>query len=1451
MPVEPVPCPPEGGGAPVDVTTCCSPAIASTPLCRADGSTVLLLVRSGCAECGQDAGDPAVAGWIDAATGAFTAGQAPADAGPCDTGGCCSPSITSTPMCRQDGSTVLVVVRSGCAECEQDAGTPAVVGWLDPLSGAFTPGPAPLDAGPCDTGCVDTVCRTRCDDTNADGAADDTYTELWCIKPDGTATLILTYQDDPSTPYTPVAPLDCEHGCLETETLTLCDDSGAFLRRMTWLNGVAVFEDFALDGITPHLVTGTVRVCAEGSSGPGPEPCAEQTTPAATLGLCLPDGTPLAVLVTRDCAGTVTQDGWLNLTTGTYTSGPPPAGAAACGDSRAFELAGLLCDLDPASGDVLGLVLLEYAYNTDGSLDSVRLVDPATGDTYTLQGELRRCPGGGQEQPEQDLTVLCDAAADGTVTSFVRDFRRDPESGQITGHTDYGLDGAPYTPAGTVGVCQPPQPEAEPCRDTSSTLLCDTAATDTLTVFDPANRPGADGWEVVSFTGANPGAGPEAALPYPARYGTPLGYPALGARADQNAGSGSSWAGYDAAPVRWILRKTFTAPEDGVAVAQSVGFRGDGGARVRINGVDAGMYGQWNQPATSGTAQIPVTAGPNIVEIEVRDVGGVNNVVGRLDIALPHTTQFMRRQTVDCATGDVIATHDTTLDGQPYTVTGEVGQCEPVAECCEPPAPEKRVDVEMALLCVRDQAGGEITRQVIAERVYDDQSGDLLEQRLTALDGASYVLPAGAELVKCPEPDRIVRTICLAQQGEADFRTNPGNAASGVDAAWEWSTSADGPWYPMYDVQPLAAWSVTDTDTTSSAHWVAPHQDRTVCPTAGETSPPVTGTWYTRARWTLPADADPDTIRISASVLNADNWVDRWRLNDGAWQPVATTRTVFIPPAYTIAPSQVPGARAGENQVVVQLHEASPAVSCPNGNQAGMMLHVTATYEHELVTWTQVIEDGRIYYLDENGQRQDAIPDGYRQVSCGGGDGGCCPAVTTDTLTLCDTAADGTVTSFLRHLTYTEGAPVPAMVDTALDGTTPYTPSGTVSTCGPGPEPCRSTGTLLVCDLPTEGTPAATVTDTDPTPYYPYPTGAPAAGGQTLWDGGTLNLPAGTAPQPGTLGTVNSLAATVQAPRPACDIGKAHVTVSLNVRQAGPDDGCGQTGHLRLFNGTTQTALTVLPANTPAGWFGTLTVEADVPAADLAAGAIAVALALDAYDDNPAACTPSPRRTGWELSSFTTAVEYDQTGCARQFLRNVVTDCETGAVIAVTDTTLDGQPYTVTGDVGQCQAAGETGAPPCEAQNVLSACRCDDTDGDGLADTEYVELLAVDCTGTLTSVGTYTPDLAAPYTPVAPAPCETSNEGAEPALGVQAGRVELSVGATWDAATVAALRSVTATAHTGTGRITTADGTSTIFQGETVTWSTDKETDALLAGPLTITAVSGIVTVTYTRGVNL
>ncbi|MFJ2205938.1 hypothetical protein [Streptomyces microflavus] len=150
---------------------------------------------------------------------------------------------------------------------------------------------------------------------------------------------------------------------------------------------------------------------------------------------------------------------------------------------------------------------------------------------------------------------------------------------------------------------------------------------------------------------------------------------------------------------------------------------------------------------------------------------------------------------------------------------------------------------------------------------------------------------------------------------------------------------------------------------------------------------------------------------------------------------------------------------------------------------------------------------------------------------------------------------------------------------------------------------------------------------------------------------------------------------------------------------------------------------------------------------------------------------------------------------------------------------------------------------PC-AVHVIEKCRCDDVDGDGTGEVGYVELIAVDCDGELTSLGTYREDLSAPYTPVAPIECEV--DGADPVRSIQARRIEIPSGGSWSASSVPLLQAVTATAHTGPAQITTVDGTSTLHEGESASWSVVRDRDAVLSGPLTITAAAGTVTVAFT-----
>ncbi|MYX39030.1 MULTISPECIES: hypothetical protein [unclassified Streptomyces] len=1643
MPVEPVPCQTGGGDTPVEVTTCCAPSIASAALCRADGSTVLLVVRSGCVECGEAAPDPEVAGWIDAATGAFTAGPPPADAGPCDAGcvdtvcrqlcddtdgdGQADATYSELWCIRADGSAELVLTYQvdpsvpyvpvapvecayGCPESEtvtlcDDSGPflrrysflNGTATYEDVALDGQTPHVVTGTVGVCgpDTSsdCV-TVCRQLCDDTDGDGQPDATYSELWCVHADGTAELVLTYQDDPSVPYTPVAPVDCEYANETTEVLTLCDDTGPFLRRYSWLGDTASFEDVELDGVTPHVVTGTVGVCAAQTE------CEAATTPAATLGLCLADGTPIAVLVTRDCTGTTTQDGWLNLTTGAYSAGSPPAGTMACGNPRSITTAGTFCDVDPSTGDVLGLVLIEYTYGADGAVTAVRLVDATTGQTYVPQGEVTTCPAG-VEQPERDLVQLCDTAADGTVTEFVRDYARD-ENGAITGHTDYLLDGAPYTPAGTVGRC------VDQCQDCETVVLCDADANEPATVAGTASSgtlPNGVAW---SATGPAPFA--------PNRQSDGAAWWGVGLFPNQVVPV-TTWTFSRPVTVDFSVALVYVAgttggentvqlPPGAIPISLPPGYTYDPATRI-LRG-DATLTGcTINAPTRAASARFRVIGvssfalqylGPRVLVPACQRFG--NWQFGALDVSLGG--QFLRTVCRDC-TGATTSVTDTLLDGStPYTPVGLVGVCPPGDDG------EGCTNGTTVLLCDQPAGGsGPVTAAIT-----DATSADVGQTQFTNLPGSYTSLWSGGSLVypagTGPNQEHAQATGRITAVAPAGCETSGGTLTvsvrvtqngPGTGQAWDGA------------LRLFRGTTLLDFDDALT---------------------------YAPPGWTK-------TLTVSAPVTAAD----------------LTSGNLFVGLPLETFHGTAKHWTADQFEATVQLTDCASSESVQF-----LRTIVTDCETGAVVATSDTTLDGDPYTV---------TGDVGQCAAAGGDEEECCESGST--LTLCDVADDGTSTPFLRRLTYTPGIATPTVADFALDGITPYTVAGTVGVCAPEAEPCRNSNSLLLCDLPTDGDPAPTVTDTPGGPYYPYTTGVAMPGAQTLWDGGTLVFPDAAGPQPGTGGTVRTAAAVIQAPRPACDTGTAHVTVQVDVTQLGPDNGCRNSGFLGLYNGpgdANRVALALAPLDTPAGWSGTLTAEADVPAADLAAGNIAVLVAFDAYDDSGATCPP-PRRTAWQLSAFTATTAYDQTGCDTQFLRTVTVDCETGAVTAVVDTTMDGQPYTPTGQPGQCSATGGACCPeqpcgdtevvqlcdltydpqapiptpagdftltgnvvaanngttlwfaqanqvangvaellvsgllpatlyefrfasawigaggsdpvgnaaiyrldildgatllatrtrnvsngsnvfpggvltedlpplafiapatgavtirftdqttggavndrdlflmplevrtaaltvtrtpflrrftydcdgaltstqdlgldgttpyvvegeasncagdstaagsvtPCDVQNVVQACRCDDTDGDGLADTDYLELLGVDCDGQLTSLGTYLPDLSAPYTPVAPVDCGQVDEGADPAVGVQAHRIELNAEASWDAASVAALQSVTAVAHGGTGTITTVDGASTLHTGEAATWSVARTEDAALTGPLTITANSGTVTVTWTQGVTL
>ncbi|MFI6290027.1 hypothetical protein ACIBEJ_00490 [Nonomuraea sp. NPDC050790] len=439
-----------------------------------------------------------------------------------------------------------------------------------------------------------------------------------------------------------------------------------------------------------YTPVGTIQGCPQSPD------CASPTTPTTTVGLCLADSTPIAVTVVRDCEGVVTQEGWINLTTGAFSAGAPPVGTVSCGDSQSVQVSGTFCDID-ATGTVVGLVLIEYSYAADGTIASVRLVDATTGATYTPAGTITTCPAG-VEQPEQDLIQLCDVADDGTATAFIRDFRRD-ELGAITGHSDYLLDGTAYTPTGTVGVCQ-----AAPCLHCETIELCDSASQGPVTL-EP---------DVVNT----------AWVPY-----FPL---VAGNEAFDVVGAQNLWQGQtvtlpaDAAKPNIATSRTAAAAlrvacppciDDGgsVTVSVSVDFE-------RL-GPDPACSGSGNLRLFNGTAVVSIAQAPTDAAVGVSGTLAVAAAVpiadllaGNIAVGVQFETAqnnascgtreggwqlsdfttsvapitvnagpgcgntFLRTTCRNCA-GEVISATDLDYNGQPYTPVGTVAPCAKPAPC--------------------------------------------------------------------------------------------------------------------------------------------------------------------------------------------------------------------------------------------------------------------------------------------------------------------------------------------------------------------------------------------------------------------------------------------------------------------------------------------------------------------------------------------------------------------------------------------------------------------------------------------------------------------------------------------------------------------------------------------------------------------------------------------------
>ncbi|MEU5834475.1 hypothetical protein ABZ820_12495 [Streptomyces diacarni] len=1209
--------------------------------------------------------------------------------------------------------------------------------------------------------------------------------------------------------------------------------------------------------------------------GPDTAACENPTQPVATVGLCLADGTPIAVTVVRDCAGAVTSEGWLNLTTGAWSAGPPPAGAVACGDSRSIQVSGTFCDV-AEDGTVLGLVLIEYSYAADGAIDGVRLVDAVTGDTYTPQGEVTTCPAG-IEQPERDIVQLCDVTDDESgaliPVPFVRDYARD-ENGAITGHADYDLDGQPYTPVGTVGVCTP-QPE-EPCAATVTVLrLCD---------LDPDVQPNEDGKRcavpflrhlVHDCTGAlvdTRDTTPDGTTPYTPVEAVDCGSGGVPAMVEV------PWevVSIDADPASPVGRGfVFTlSPIDDPATVGTVTVTTTSTANTSCP-AEPPEY-QFRNPCTyTFTPDQALQDAATYVRCDLRDfdtfepVTSLNPPPSRLG-GPAYWDGTTVRPTVNDGVGEMY------YDGPPASWSYRVGNTGGGNSCSNLSFAAVSLRAEGCCAPCGGSGGGDGSGRTVQEVcvIANEAPADVMTWTRVIEDGGATIyyldqdgtrydttLPAGHQIVECPaeepEPCRDSATVLLCDAPGPDETGGPVTA--------------------------------TDTAPTETSNTTVPVPGGTPALWAGDT-------------YVFPADPDASqtdgaqVYRVTGAALQAE----RPACDDGTATVTASVHVRLDGPD--------PGRGTDGRLILFEAGTLVAAVDVPTFAPVG--------YEDTLTVSGTVSADALA--------AGDVTLDLWLETFHLGG-----KSWTTSQFTSsAEYATADCVTQFLRKVvTDCETGETVSVTDTTLDGQ-PYEVTGEVGQCTPAgggeqPSECQHCETLTLCDFTPDESPGDPEIDYETIPLAElgpagsYGDGSPVSGtlpngvgyevnvgewgpGQghyTFYPGdGTqtwafdqpvylrfglrgLNitptecyvLPEGAVPE-----SINPNHTWDPDGRYLCEItgqssatdesvfllgpvtelpivpsgsstggrGPGLIQVGLPVEEDGPAPGTS-TPFLRTVCRNCQGTATSVTDTTLDGEPYTPAGTVTVCAGGDGGGSIPAAADLVDCDDGRALlvkmCTPD-ESPGEEMPAPDVEVvqlcDIADDAEPVPFLRHL-TYSSAATAPTVTDTALDGvTPYAPVGTVGRCEQE--------RPLTVLEECRCDDTDGDGAGDTPYVELIAVEEDGTLRTVGTYTEDLSGPYTPVSPVPCDQGNEGAEEARTVQAHRTELAPGASWSAGWVPTLQSVTVTAHGGTGRITDADGTSTLFDGESATWSVTREGDAILTGPLTITADTATVTVAYT-----
>ncbi len=1045
---------------------------------------------------------------------------------------------------------------------------------VNPTTGAtYTPtGTLGLCSPPADDCARQITQVTHCDDTTGDGIGDTEYVEVWALDPcdGGAPQLVGTYlAGDFTTPYTPTSPAPCPAETPDTPVVlgTVCYDDGAggtgtaavlkcaacgdpavtyldlatgamltapaivpcpaaadrttqllcdvqadgtstpFLRTFTTDDTGTTTADTLLDGTTAYTPTGTVGVCLPVND------CASPTTPTTSVGLCLADGTPIAATIVRDCTGTVTSEGWLNLVTGAWTAGAVPTGTVACGESRSISLAGTFCDIDTA-GDVVGLVLVEYHYDDTGAIASVRLVDAVTGTTYTPTGTVTTCPAG-VEQPEQDALILCDVQADGTSVPLVRDYRRD-ETGAIVAHSDYALDGTAYTPTGTVQQCAPDVPV-----DVETFPLCVLSATGAVlqqvrreVLYDSAGT-------VVGSRLVDPATGNPVTVPAGATVGVCPGC--------RDCETLVLCDMPTAAPV------TITGTAASGTLSNGVGWTSTGATNTtamaaNLSNADGSWWGLHSFPHSVTAPTKWTFSRPSTVEFSVYvryypanpSISWAQLPAGLEVVHLPDGYSYNETTGALTRTADGVPPDPCSYVTNPQVASSaRFRTASAVTSFTTAPAPGSRVAACGQFFTYWAGAVSVVPSGPFLRHICRSCDGTPTVTD-TLLDGTTPYTVAGnagvCEPPAPPEPESCCQPVqvCIQQDPtqEVEFISNEAHLNdNSVDPVWKWTTdltAANPPWYDMYEFQYSGAWSVTDSDTARPAWWVSPHPNGASAqssPAKPNEGPSLLNVhWFPRAFFDLPDNADPATIQLQATVFNADQIGRAFRLNNGAWQTLPPTAT-HNGTTYTFGPATIPGAQAGRNFLYLDVEETV-------GGGSGLMVHLKVFYEviPETRSWTRMVCcDDSVYYLDEDGQRQDAIPDGWHLAPCGGEAGSTtsCAKQVVERCGCDDTTGDG-----IGDVQYTElwavdpcdGA-APTLLGTYLDGdlTQPYTPVAPVECTAaealPGP---LSTGVRAVT-----GTAAQNIAGTFPGAQSVTLTVLADAVNVTMSNGAAVPIPAG------------------------------------------------------------------------------------------------------------------------------------------------------------------------------------------------------------------------------------------------------------------------------------------------------------------------------------------------------